>query len=70
VGESKFMAKRYNTEREEREDLRNYKKYEESLIDDSNIDWTDAKIEGVTIDGVPLDGNYTNNLLDSIDIER
>ena len=62
------MAKKYNAEREEREDLRNYKRYEESLVDDSNIDWTDVKIEGVTIDGVPLDGNYTNNLLDSIDI--
>ena len=31
------------------------------------IDWTDACVEDVTIDGIPLDGHYLEHLIEKID---
>ena len=61
------MSKKHNITKEERMEQENYERYKKSLKDDSNIDWTDAKIDGVTIDGVPLDGDYLEHLLDDSD---
>lgn len=33
-------------------------------LEPDDIDWTDANVEGVTVDGIPLDGHYLEHLLD------
>lgn len=58
------------SEREEKKDLENWKRYQESLLDESEIDWTDANVEGVTLDGMPLDGKYFDSLIEDIEIKR
>ncbi len=57
------MSKKHNVAKEEKEDLRNYEKYQKLLVDD-NFDWSDANVEDVSVDGVPLDGGYIEHLLD------
>ena len=56
------------SEREEKKDLENWKRYQETLSDDSNIDWVDANVEGVTLDGKPLDGKYLDSLIEDVEI--
>ena len=60
------MARRDNRTRDEQRDLDNYNRFQQSLVDDYNIDWSDANVEGVTLDGTPLDGNYLGRLIENL----
>ena len=34
--------------------------------DDGDIDWFDANVDGVTLDGKPLDGHYFDKMIDDL----
>jgi hypothetical protein len=38
----------------------------EEFYNEEDIDWEDANVEDVWVDGIPLDGNYLNHIIDSL----
>ena len=36
--------------------------------EEDEIDWLDAKVDNVTVDGIPLDGRYLEHLIEQIDL--
>lgn len=62
------MAKRINPNvfvNKTLQDNEAFKNYRESLPEEP-YDWDEAKVEGVTINGEPLDGHYFDRMIDSL----
>lgn len=62
------MAKRINPNvfvNKTLQDNEAFKNYRENLPEEP-YDWDEAKVEGVTINGEPLDGHYFDRMIDSL----
>ena len=42
---------------------------DKNILVDENVDWTNANVEGVTVNGIPLDGKYLEHLIESLEEE-
>lgn len=36
--------------------------------EEDEINWLNAKVDNVTVDGIPLDGRYLEHLIEQIDL--
>lgn len=62
------MAKRINSNivvDETEKDEKTFKSYRESLPEEPD-DWDNVNVEGVTINGEPLDGHYFDRMINSL----
>ena len=41
-------------------------KHFNSYLESDDVDWTDAEVLDVTVDGIPLDGHYLEHLINEI----